>query len=179
MQSNSVSFVTMIVTLILVKNYSKSQISSPTEGGTSGFSEGRRGRLKKPRVDMAFVRRIYRLLGVMVPGPASLEVGCLGAVAGLLVARTSLDVVMLNVTTTIEHAIVGRNKAGFTLGILRFARLCVPLAAVNSLLKYFQAELALRFRQRLTEHVLGKYMSGFTYYAVSNLDNRISNPDQV
>lgn len=47
------------------------------------------------------------------------------------------------------------------------------------LLKYFQAELSLRFRQRLTEHVMGKYMKGFTFYAVSNLDDRIDNADQV
>lgn len=47
------------------------------------------------------------------------------------------------------------------------------------LLKYFQAEMALRFRQRLTEHVMDKYMKGFNFYAVSNLDDRLSNADQV
>lgn len=47
------------------------------------------------------------------------------------------------------------------------------------LLKYFQAEMALRFRQRLTEHVMEKYMKGFNFYAVSNLDDRLSNADQV
>lgn len=47
------------------------------------------------------------------------------------------------------------------------------------LLKYFQAELSLRFRQRLTEHVMSKYMTGFNFYAVSNLDDRIANADQV
>lgn len=54
------------------------------------------------------------------------------AVAGLLLARTSLDVVMLNLTTTIERAIVARNKSGFKGGMSRFARLCVPVAVVNS-----------------------------------------------
>lgn len=53
-------------------------------------------------------------------------------VAGLLLARTSLDVLMLNLTTTIERAIVARNKAGFKGGMSRFARLCVPVAVVNS-----------------------------------------------
>ncbi|CAN0401704.1 unnamed protein product, partial [Ectocarpus sp. 8 AP-2014] len=37
----------------------------------------------------------------------------------------------------------------------------------------------LRFRQRLTEHVMSKYMEGFTFYAVSNLDDRIANADQA
>lgn len=53
-------------------------------------------------------------------------------VAGLLLARTSLDVVMLNLTTTIERAIVARNKSGFKGGMSRFVRLCVPVAVVNS-----------------------------------------------
>ncbi|CAM9545305.1 unnamed protein product, partial [Hapterophycus canaliculatus] len=133
----------------------------------------------RPRVDAAFLRRISRLLKVMVPGPCSLEAGCLVAVAGLLLARTSLDVVMLNLTTTIERAIVAREKGGFKAGMSRFARLCVPVAVVNSLLKYFQSELSLRFRQRLTEHVMSKYMRGFNFYAVSNLDDRIANADQA
>lgn len=54
------------------------------------------------------------------------------AVAGLLLARTSLDVVMLNLTTTIERAIVARNKSGFKGGMSRFVGLCVPVAVVNS-----------------------------------------------
>lgn len=54
------------------------------------------------------------------------------AVAALLLARTSLDVVMLNLTTTIERAIVARNKVGFKGGMSRFARFCVPVAVVNS-----------------------------------------------
>lgn len=54
------------------------------------------------------------------------------AVAALLLARTSLDVVMLNLTTTIERDIVARNKVGFKGGMSRFARLCVPVAVVNS-----------------------------------------------
>ncbi|CAM9903997.1 unnamed protein product, partial [Ectocarpus sp. 12 AP-2014] len=101
------------------------------------------------------------------------------AVAGLLLARTSLDVVMLNLTTTIEHAIVDRSKEGFKRGMSRFVRMCVPIAVVNSVLKYCQSELSLRFRQRLTEHVMSKYMEGFTFYAVSNLDDRIANADQA
>ncbi|CAM9880257.1 unnamed protein product, partial [Ectocarpus sp. 13 AM-2016] len=148
---------------------------------STGSSEqrGRKRPASRPKVDAAFLRRISRLLKVMVPGPCSVEAGCLVAVAGLLLARTSLDVVMLNLTTTIEHAIVERSKEGFKRGMSRFVRMCVPIAVVNSVLKYCQSELSLRFRQRLTEHVMSKYMEGFTFYAVSNLDDRIANADQA
>ncbi|KAJ1814028.1 ATP-binding cassette long-chain fatty acid transporter pxa2, partial [Coemansia sp. RSA 2598] len=39
--------------------------------------------------------------------------------------------------------------------------------------------LAIRFRQNLTEHVHKKYLSGNTYYAVGNLDDRVRNADQL
>ncbi|KAJ8305808.1 hypothetical protein KUTeg_016353 [Tegillarca granosa] len=40
-------------------------------------------------------------------------------------------------------------------------------------------ELKLRFRTRLSYYLYSKYLKGFTYYKMSNLDNRISNPDQL
>eukprot|EP00903_Cladosiphon_okamuranus_P014330 g13308.t1 len=178
-RSNTFSALTLLLTLALIKHFSKPESGAFPKDGTGGSRGERVWSTSRPKVDAAFLRRISRLLKVMVPGPFSLEAGCLVAVAGLLLARTSLDVVMLNLTTTIERAIVARNKGGFKLGLSRFARLCVPVAVVNSLLKYCQSELSLRFRQRLTEHVMSKYMKGFNFYAVSNLDDRISNADQA
>lgn len=32
---------------------------------------------------------------------------------------------------------------------------------------------------RLTKHLLTEYLKGFTYYKITNLDNRIANADQV
>ncbi|CAM9253266.1 unnamed protein product [Pylaiella littoralis] len=179
--STSFSGLTLIITLALIKHFSKPEGSTPSNGGGGGGGKrgGRARSTARPKVDVAFLRRISRLLKVMVPGPCSVEAGCLVAVAGLLFARTSLDVVMLNLTTTIERAIVARNKSGFKGGMSRFVGLCVPVAVINSMLKYFQSELALRFRQRLTEHVMSKYMKGFNFYAVSNLDDRIANADQA
>ncbi|CAM9106608.1 unnamed protein product [Ascophyllum nodosum] len=173
-RSNASSALTMVLTLAMIRHFSKPHTS---EASCRRGGQGRSA--TKSRVDMAFLRRISRLLRVLVPGPLSLEAGCLVTVAGLLMARTSLDVVMLNLTTTIERAIVARDKGAFRGGMSRFARMCVPVAVVNSLLKYLQGELSLRFRQRLTAHVISKYMEGVTFYAVSNLDGRIANPDQA
>jgi len=55
----------------------------------------------------------------------------------------------------------------------------VPIAFVNNLLKYGLNEIALCFRSRLTKHYYQQYLTGFTYYKMSNLDSRIGNPDQV
>ena len=65
------------------------------------------------------------------------------AVAGLLLTRTSLDVVMLNLTTTIERAVVARNKGDFRRGLSRFARLCVPVAVINSVRDYHTTTIIL------------------------------------
>lgn len=55
----------------------------------------------------------------------------------------------------------------------------LPVSCVNCLLKYGHTELTLRFRNRLTKHLYAHYLKGFIYYKVSNLDNRISNADQL
>jgi len=35
------------------------------------------------------------------------------------------------------------------------------------------------FRNRLTQYLYSRYLNGYTYYRLGNLDNRISNPDQL
>lgn len=46
-------------------------------------------------------------------------------------------------------------------------------------LSYHQAKLALAYRTRLTSHIHKKYMSNMTFYALSALDDRIKNADQL
>jgi ABC transporter transmembrane region 2 len=59
-------------------------------------------------------------------------------------------------TTTVERAIVQRDGASFGRGLRTFAKFMVPLSIVNALLKYGQSEVALRFRQRLTAHIMDR-----------------------
>ncbi|KAG5990648.1 hypothetical protein E4U43_004223, partial [Claviceps pusilla] len=46
-------------------------------------------------------------------------------------------------------------------------------------LSYHQAELSLKYRTRLTQHIHDKYLSNLTFYGISALDDRIKNPDQL
>lgn len=46
-------------------------------------------------------------------------------------------------------------------------------------LSYHQAELSLKYRTRLTQHIHDKYLSKLTFYGLSALDDRIKNPDQL
>lgn len=47
------------------------------------------------------------------------------------------------------------------------------------MLRWSIGELKLRFRTNLTRHFYKQYLTGFTYYKMSNLDNRIANADQL
>jgi ATP-binding cassette subfamily D (ALD) protein 3 len=53
------------------------------------------------------------------------------------------------------------------------------ISLVNNLLKYGLMEMVLRFRRRLAEYLSSQYMKGYTYYQITNTDNRVANPDQL
>ena len=54
----------------------------------------------------------------------------------------------------------------------------IPASIVNSSLEYFNKKLAILYRTRLVNHFNKAYLNKMIYYQVSNLDSRISNPDQ-
>mmetsp|Transcript_1791 Transcript_1791/g.2538 ORF Transcript_1791/g.2538 Transcript_1791/m.2538 type:complete len:693 (+) Transcript_1791:35-2113(+) len=130
-------------------------------------------------VDGVFFSRLWRILKIVVPGFFSTEMFFILLVASALVSRTYCDLWLLRVTTHIERIIISRNAKAFPRGIMMFLIAMLPIALVNNILKYGLAEMSLRFRTRLTEHLYEHYLSGYTYYQINNLDNRIANPDQL
>ncbi len=54
----------------------------------------------------------------------------------------------------------------------------VPACMTNSMIKYMEIKIACLFRERLTKEAVKQYMSGNTFYAVTNLDGRLGNADQ-
>ncbi|EFX75398.1 hypothetical protein DAPPUDRAFT_347326 [Daphnia pulex] len=93
-----------------------------------------------------------------------------------LVARSSCDIWMIQNSTSIESAIIGRNFPLFKSYVIQFIAAMPMISMVNNVLKLGLDELKLRFRTRLTPMVCNR---DFTYYKMNNLDNRISNPDQL
>lgn len=53
------------------------------------------------------------------------------------------------------------------------------ISIVNNTLKWSIGELKIRLRANLTHKIYEDYMKTFTYYRMSNLDNRITNADQL
>ncbi|GAB1605909.1 ATP-binding cassette sub-family D member 3-like [Argonauta hians] len=134
---------------------------------------------EKPAVDQLFLSRLIKILKIMIPGWLSVESWYLVMVALSLIARTYADVWMIQNGTAIESAIIGRDVELFKTHLFRFIYAMPAVSATNNLLKYGLSKLKLHFRVRLTKHLYDKYLTGFTFYKMSNLDNRISNPDQL
>jgi len=137
------------------------------------------GRTDKVAVDMVFFKRLWGLLKILIPGVFTAEMGYVVMVAFMMLARTWCDVWMLKNGTAIESKIIARDYKGFLVVFLHFVLASFPIAGINNLLKYGLNELALRFRTRLSNHLFQEYLTGFTYYKVTNLDNRIANADQL
>ena len=136
---------------------------------------------KKERVavDKVFFKRFLRLLKIMVPSALSKEFFFVVLVGVCLVARSLCDIYLLRITTSMEAIIISRDASKFAGGIAKFLVAMLPVACLNNLLKFSLAEMVLCFRTRLTNHLYANYLQGYTYYQINNLDNRISNPDQV
>lgn len=130
-------------------------------------------------INLEFLRRMSKLIKILVPGPFCKESFYLVVVAAMMVTRTLCDVWQIRNGTSIETAIIARDSKAFRKFLGRFAAMMLPIALVNNLLKLGLNELALCFRARLTRHLYKQYLTGFTFYKVTNLDNRISNPDQL
>uniref|UniRef100_A0A672SFY2 ATP-binding cassette sub-family D member 3-like n=1 Tax=Sinocyclocheilus grahami TaxID=75366 RepID=A0A672SFY2_SINGR len=111
------------------------------------------GKTDKAAVDKVFFRRICHIMKILLPQTFCKESGYLLLIAAMLMART-----------------------------YSYLFLCVmtcQISLVNNLLKLGLNELKLCFRMRLTNHLYNDYLTGFTYYQIGNLDNRIANPDQL
>ncbi|RUS76888.1 hypothetical protein EGW08_015357 [Elysia chlorotica] len=134
---------------------------------------------EKAMVNAVFFNQLSRILKVLIPGLFTKEAVYLFIVAVSLVCRTYADVWMIQNGTSIESSIIGRDAEQFKVLLFKFIYAMPAISVVNNLLKYGLNMLKVRFRMRLSKHMYDKYLNGFTFYKMSNLDNRISNADQL
>ncbi|XP_020286693.1 ATP-binding cassette sub-family D member 3 [Pseudomyrmex gracilis] len=133
----------------------------------------------KAQVNAAFFRMLYQLLKIGIPSVLSPEFGCVVLVAVALVGRTLCDLWLIKKGTLIETSIVNMDGPVFRSHLLNLLGMVPVISVVNNVLKYGLSEMKLRLRTNITRHLLDHYLKSFTYYKMSNLDSRISNPDQL
>lgn len=130
-------------------------------------------------VDMDFLTKLSKLLKVAVPRLIGRESIAIVLLSSLLVLRTVLSIYVSDVNGSIVKAIVNRSLPSFIKQIVILGMYSLPSAVVNSSLDYFNKLLGLFFRENLSKYFHQKYLTNMCFYQITNLDNRITNPDQI
>ncbi|XP_055384994.1 ATP-binding cassette sub-family D member 3 [Condylostylus longicornis] len=136
-------------------------------------------RLQKAQVNAEFFRQLKSLLKILVPRVWSKETALLLLIAGTLIARSVSDIWLIQIATLIESTIITMDREEFKHGLFKYMAALPMISVVTNILKWSLGELKIRFRTNLTNHFYQQYLKGFTYYKMSNLDNRIANVDQL
>ncbi|KAH7883863.1 ABC transporter transmembrane region 2-domain-containing protein [Phlebopus sp. FC_14] len=136
------------------------------KGKDPSFKDSKSARVA---VDGVFYQRLRIILRIVIPGIRSKE--------ALLLPWMESEIVA---------SLVRGQSFQFLLYIIRWLLVAVPATWTNSWLSYVQNKLAIAYRTRLTREVLKQYLGddaegpeGKVYYKLSNLDDRIKNPDQM
>ncbi|TKR66966.1 hypothetical protein L596_023186 [Steinernema carpocapsae] len=141
--------------------------------------DSKKKKTEKAHVDWEFLRKLKRIMKILVPRVFSPEVFYMALIAVTLLCRTYADVWMIKTSTKVEAAIIDRDSQLFMKTLLNYFLSMPAISVINAMLKFGLSELKLRFRERLTKHLYSKYLNGFTFYKMSNLDNRVANADQL
>ncbi|KAI1480434.1 ABC transporter transmembrane region 2-domain-containing protein [Daldinia eschscholtzii] len=144
-------------------------------------SDGGDATTKKKTVELnrEFFKSLLKLLKIVVPGVRTKETRLLVSHSFFLVVRTLISLKVAEMDGAIVKALVKGSGKEFLTRIVWWMLIAVPATFTNSMLSYHQAELSLRYRTRLTQHIHDKYLSQLTFYGISALDDRIKNPDQL
>ncbi|KAB8078171.1 ABC transporter transmembrane region 2-domain-containing protein [Aspergillus leporis] len=155
------------------------QVELRRRPGTSSLGDGADRPLKRVGVNREFFRSLLRLLKIVIPGWRSKELRLLMGHSVFLVLRTLLSLYVAELDGKLVSNLVRGKGKDFLLGLVWWMIVAVPATFTNSMLSYHQCKLALSYRKRLTDHIHEKYLSNMTFYAISALDDRVKNPDQL
>ena len=130
-----------------------------------------------PAVNKEFLKQILKLVSISIPGLATKEFSLLVIHTVTLVSRTFLSIYVAQLDGRLVKAIVEGNIPKFLTLIISWVLVAIPATFVNSLIRYLESKLALAIRTRLADYAYSLYFKDQTYYRVSNLDGRLTNPD--
>ncbi|KAJ5676979.1 uncharacterized protein N7477_002612 [Penicillium maclennaniae] len=155
------------------------QVELHRRPGTSSLGEDEQPRKKRVEINREFFKNLLRLLKIVIPGWRSKELRLLVSHSVFLILRTLLSLYVAELDGRLVSNLIRGKGKDFLLGLVWWMIVAVPATFTNSMLSYHQCKLALSYRKRLTDYIHDKYLSNMTFYAISALDDRIKNPDQL
>lgn len=130
-------------------------------------------------VDAEFFHKLMKLLKIVIPKLVGRETVAILLLSALLVLRTVLSIYISDVNGSIVKAIVNKSLIKFIKEIIVLGLYSLPSAIVNSSLDYLNKSIGSFFRENISKYFHQKYLSNMCFYQITNLDNRIQNPDQI
>ena len=134
---------------------------------------------KRVELNREFFKNLMRLLRICIPGWKSTELRLLISHSVFLVSRTLISLYVAELDGRLVSYLVRGKGKDFLTGLVWWMMVAIPATFTNSMLSYHQCKLALQYRTRLTNYVHNRYLSNMTFYALSALDDRIKNADQL